>query len=50
MTNEQRVMIATGIKAGRDYKTIAETMGVAEVDVKIFATWWRDRGSPDLTT
>jgi hypothetical protein len=50
MTNEQRVMIVTGAKANVDPKKIAETIGVPEVDVNIFLAWWRDVGTPDLTT
>lgn len=50
MTNEQRTMILTGVKAGVDTQKIADTVGVPVVDVRIYIAWWRDRGSPDLTS
>jgi hypothetical protein len=50
MTNEQRVMIATGAAAGVDPKKISDTIGVPEQDVKIFLAWWHDLGKPDLTS
>jgi len=50
MTSEQRAMIATGAAAGVDPKKIADTIGVPEVDVKIFLAWWQDLGRPDLTS
>ena len=50
MTQEQRSMIATGAAAGVDAKKIADTIGVPEIDVKIFLAWWVDLGKPDLTS
>ena len=50
MTNEQRVMIVTAAKAGVDPKKTADTLGVPEIDVKIFLAWWHDLGKPDLTS
>jgi hypothetical protein len=50
MTNEQRIMVATGLAAGVDTKKIADAAKVEEVDVKIFAAWWHDVGRPNLTS
>jgi hypothetical protein len=47
MTNEQRLMIRESTQVGKTAKTIADTIGVPEEDVRIYLAWWRDMGSPE---